>query len=107
MNIKKLAALIRSKILNHPVDQLGTVRAQISSLKLREKALEQRVENACNGKGVLEGVLFRATVQLVERDAVAWRNVAEHFDPSHQLVAAHTTHLEYRRINLGAKLKGA
>lgn len=106
-SLSRLVALVKSKILNHPVDRLATIRAQISALRLQEKALEQRIENACDGKGVFEGVLFRAAVVCAERDTTAWRKVAEHFNPSHQLIAAHTNHVEYRVVRLGAKLKGS
>jgi len=108
MKFTQLAALIRSKVMNHPVDQLGAIRAQIEILKRKEKRIEDRLKfDPKYGEGQYEGILFRAFVVHTERAATDWKAIAEGFGPSHQLVSAYTKHLDYLSVRLGAKLKGA
>lgn len=104
-SLSRLVALVKSKILNHPVDRLATIQAQIAALRDRAKLIEDKLR--LEGEGVYEGVLFRASVSRVERNTTAWKEVAEHFAPSRQLIAAHTNNSSFLSVRLGAKLKGA
>lgn len=95
------------KVTLHPVDQLGAIRAQIANLRTQEKKIEEKLKE--KGAGAYEGELFRATVSIAPRETVSWKEVAMHFEPSVQLVTAHTTKSEVVSIRLTAKLtdKGA
>ena len=72
------------------VDQLGFIRAQIADLQATEKQLKAAIEAA--GMPKIEGRLYKAAVILsAGRVSVNWQSVAEHFNPSRQLITAHTS----------------
>ena len=56
----------------------------------------------------IEGTLHRATVSLVAgRDRIDWETIARRFDPSHQLIAAHTSHGDpYHVVRVSARKGG-
>jgi len=70
------------------IDRLGYIRAQIADLQEQAKALEAELKNT--GPGSYEGNLFRATVSDVERKLTDWKAIAAKFEPSRQLIQAHT-----------------
>ena len=82
-------------------DNLGTIRAQIGPLLV--KAVEIEAELKRRGKGAYEGLLFRVTVSVYSQAAVAWKTIAERLNPSHQLIAAHSSTVEKCRIAVVAK----
>jgi hypothetical protein len=72
------------------VDQLGYIRAQIADLQAIEKTLKAAIEAA--GTPRIEGRLYKAAVILSPgRISTDWKAVAEHFNPSRQLITAHTS----------------
>lgn len=72
------------------VDQLGYIRAQIADLQAIEKTLKAAIEAA--GTPRIEGRLYKAAVILsAGRISTDWKAVAEHFNPSRQLITAHTS----------------
>lgn len=71
------------------VDELGRVRAQKDLLKAREEELRDIIKNA--DVPVALGERFEAKRVESDRNTVNWKKVAEHFNPSRQLVTAHTS----------------
>lgn len=76
------------------VDRLAFIKAQIAALQTEEAALKQTlIKTAARlGKDTLLGTTHRATIAHTEgRITVDWKTIAERFNPSRQLVTAHTT----------------
>lgn len=72
------------------VDQLGQLKAQIASLRAQEEALKALLVDS--GLPFADGHLFRAAITRMEaRPSIDWRAIAEHLNPSRQLVTAHTS----------------
>lgn len=72
------------------VDQLGQLKAQIAALRLQEASLKALLGES--GLAVAEGLQFRAAISHIDaKPTIDWRAIAEHFNPSRQLVTAHTT----------------
>jgi len=72
------------------VDRLGDVKARIADLTAEAKELEAQIVAA--GVPVVEGRYFRAAVSHCEgRVSVDWKSIAAKFEPSRQLVTAHTS----------------
>lgn len=79
-----------SHVLGGVVDRLAIVKAEIARLQAEEKALKDELANS--GETVVEGMYHRAAISQCEgRLSIDWRAVAEHFNPSRQLVTAHTS----------------
>ena len=76
--------------LSAVVDELALIKAQAAELADKEKELKAILISA--GVSPIEGDLHRATVSLVSgRTSIDWKSIAEHFNPSRQLVTAHTS----------------
>ena len=76
------------------VDRLAFIKAQIAELQAEETALKQTlIKTAARlGKDTLLGATHRATIAHTEgRITVDWKTIAERFNPSRQLITAHTT----------------
>ena len=72
------------------VDQLLTVKAQLAELEQKEKELKDCLVAA--GLPSIEGVLARASVSYCAgRERIDWQTIAMRFEPSRQLITAHTT----------------
>ena len=72
------------------VDQLGDILAQIK--RLTEQADMIKAELKANGSGQYVGDIFSATVyESKGRVSIDWQTIAEKFNPSCQLIQAHTT----------------
>ena len=72
------------------VDQLGKLKAEIAALQDEEKQLKALL--AASGYQALDGQTFRASISWSDgRVGIDWRAIAEHFNPSRQLVTAHTS----------------
>jgi hypothetical protein len=72
------------------VDQLGEILAQIK--RLEDQANMIKAELKANGTGQYAGDTFSATVyESKGRTTIDWQTIAEKFNPSRQLVAAHTS----------------
>lgn len=83
------ADLDASTMLRAAVDRLAIIKRDISELQDEEAALKRIL--AESGADVIEGSLHRATVSISARTLVDWQAVAQHFEPSRQLLTAHTT----------------
>ena len=72
------------------VDQLLSVKASIAELEQRERELKDCL--IASGQTSIDGILARASVSYCEgREKTDWQTIAQRFNPSRQLIAAHTT----------------
>ena len=72
------------------VDQLLAVKAQLAELEQKEKELKDCLVTA--GLPSIEGVLARASISYCAgREKVDLQTIAMRFEPSRQLITAHTT----------------
>jgi hypothetical protein len=78
------------QILQSVVDELATIKAHVADLAKREAELKEILVSS--GQTHVDGTLHRVTVCNVSgRVCTDWKTIAEKFDPSRQLVQAHTT----------------
>lgn len=79
-----------STILAAAVDRLAVIKATMAALASEEKELKGLL--ADSGCSVIEGSLHRAAVSICAgRDCIDWAAIAARFEPSRQLIKAHTT----------------
>jgi len=72
------------------VDQYGALDSQIKALQVNLEMLKSAIK--AQGAGKHEGKMYRATVfESTGRTVTDWKAVAEHFNPSYQLITAHTS----------------
>jgi hypothetical protein len=72
------------------VDQLLSVKASIAELEQRERELKDCL--IASGQTSIDGMLARASVSYCEgREKTDWQTIAQRFNPSRQLITAHTT----------------
>lgn len=77
-------------LLAAAVDRLAVIKAQTAALAAEEKELKTLL--AESGETVIEGTLHRAAVsQCAGRDSIDWAAIAARFNPSRQLITAHTS----------------
>ena len=89
--------------LDAAVDELGKNRAQQSILEAREEELRDFIkENTTPENARALGARFEAVRVDSDRNTVAWKKVAMHFNPSRQLITANTTkqHVVQIRTNV-------
>lgn len=76
--------------LSNTVEHLAALKAQIAMLK--EKETDLKFTLISSGLSAIDSVNYRATVSEVSgKDTTDWRAVAMKFNPSRQLLSAHTT----------------
>lgn len=92
-----------SKLLGAAVDRLAVIKATMAALTAEEKELKAVLSES--GQAVIEGTLHRAAVSLCAgRDCIDWAGIAARFEPSRQLIKAHTTTgAPYAVVRLSAK----
>lgn len=74
----------------HLIDELGSINKQIKALTERSDAIKSDLK--ATGLGKASGYIYSALVYTSEgRMVTDWRSIAEHFEPSRQLITAHTT----------------
>ena len=72
------------------VDRLAVVKAQIAELEKLEKEYKQILIDS--GESAIVGTDHRATVSYCDgREKTDWQTIAMRFNPSRQLITAHTT----------------
>ena len=78
--------------LESAADELGRIRAQQSILEDREEELKEFFKaNTSPENARALGARFEAVRVDSDRNNVAWKKVAMHFNPSRQLITANTT----------------
>jgi hypothetical protein len=86
----QLKTIITDADLIAMVDELGGLKARISELQNREKQIKEML-SGCGYQSV-DGQQYRASIAWTDgRISIDWRAVAEHYNPSRQLVTAHTS----------------
>lgn len=85
------------------VDALAKIKQRIADLKVEEDDLKDAL--IALGEPVLEGTAHRCAVSLCEgRTTIDWQTIARKFEPSRQLIAAHTSQGEaYYNVRLYAR----
>ena len=72
------------------VDQYGSIDSQIKALTESLNLLKKAIK--AQGAGVYTGDIYKLNVfPTAGRESTDWRAVAEHFNPSYQLITKHTT----------------
>lgn len=72
------------------VDELLSIKASIAELEAREREIKDCL--IATGESTIEGILARASVSYCQgREKIDWQTIAERFNPSRQLITAHTT----------------
>ena len=87
------------------VDQLGFIAAQVAELTKRADSIKANLK--ASGIDSVEGEFYRASISRSERFTTDWHAIAEKFEPSRQLVTAHTTSTEVVTVRVGARLAKA
>ena len=71
-------------------DEIGSIRSEIARLEALNDQLTDQLK--ATGAGKYAGVIYKATVSEVKgREKINWQAIAMHFEPSRQLITAHTT----------------
>mgnify|MGYP003573845888 CR=1 FL=1 len=85
-------------------DGLGEARARLAKLKTEIESMEELLK--ARRVGWAEGDKYRVTVSYdVEKKTTKWKAIAEQFEPSRQLIRAHTKYTTYDRVNVTALKK--
>lgn len=88
------------------VDRIAQLKAQISDLTQEEAALKAALVDS--GLEAINGTEHRAAISWTVKKSTDWRAIAERFEPSRQLIAAHTATGEpYATVRLFARKQGA
>jgi tRNA(Phe) wybutosine-synthesizing methylase Tyw3 len=93
-------------ILAAAVDRLAMIKAEIARLTAEEKALKESL--TASGLEAIDGTAHRVAIShCAGRVVIDWETIAAKFNPSRQLVAAHTsTGAPYTVVRVSAR-KGA
>ena len=88
------------------VDRLAMVKAQIAELERLEKEYKQILIDS--GETAIVGTDHRATVSYCDgREKTDWQTIAMRFNPSRQLITAHTTVGEpFHTVRVSARKRG-
>lgn len=78
------------------IDQAGSIDSEIKALEKQLSTLKTAIK--AHGTGKHAGFVFSANVIDSERTTIDWQTIAERFNPSRQLVNAHTTHAVIQSI---------
>lgn len=77
-------------ILSALVDRLAAIKAQAADLASEEKTI--KAELIASGQAVIDGTQHRVSIShCAGRELIDWETIAARFNPSRQLIAAHTT----------------
>jgi hypothetical protein len=85
-----MSQIILSSDIFSLIDQAGSIDSEIKSLEKQLATLKTAIK--AHGTGKHAGFVFSANVIDSERTTTDWQTIAARFNPSHQLVSAHTTH---------------
>lgn len=90
-----------NKKLRDAVDDLGTLKAQISELTKREAHLKKLLIDS--GETEIDGEFFRVTVSTFEQDRLDMDAVRAKLSP--QFIAAHSTTTTTTRVAVKAQVR--
>ena len=88
------------------VDHLLSVKAQIAELQQTESLLKDTL--IASGHSSIEGMLARASISYCQgREKTDWQSIAMRFEPSRQLITAHTsTGAPFHTVRVSARKGG-
>jgi hypothetical protein len=97
------AAVTAAHALAAKVDRLGAINAAITTLQDDAELIRAELEAA--GLTTIEGQIFRASfAQVAGKTLTDWATIAKRFNPSPQLIRAHTkTGKESTRMTIKAR----
>lgn len=78
------------------IDESGAIDQEIKRLEKQLATLKTAIKAHGNGKHA--GFVFAATVYESEKTNTDWATIAARFNPSRQLINAHTTHAVVQSI---------
>ena len=85
-----MSTIILSPSLAALTDEIGSIRAEIKRLEELNKQLTDQLKDA--GAGKHTGAIYKSTVYAVEpKTTIDWKAIAMHFEPSRQLITAHSS----------------
>jgi len=85
-----MSTIILSPSLAALTDEIGAIRSEIKRLEALDKELTEQLK--APGEAKYQGAIYKSTVSPVKESSVTdWKAVAMHFEPSHQLITAHST----------------
>jgi hypothetical protein len=71
-------------------DEIGSIRAEIARLEALNDQLTDQLK--LSGAGKYQGAIYKSTVSEVKgREKINWQAIAMHFEPSRQLITAHSS----------------
>ncbi len=90
-------------ILSATVDRLAFIKAQIAELQVQEAECKRILIES--GVSSADSNQHRATVvECAGKETINWAKIAQHFNPSRQLIRAHTTQGEsYFQVRVFAR----
>jgi len=93
-------------ILAGLVDRLAEIKALTADLTAEADTIKEFLISS--NMPAIDGTLHRATVSLLAgRERIDWETIARRFDPSHQLITAHTSHGDpYHVVRVSARKGG-
>lgn len=75
--------------LSVAADRLGQIKATIAGMREEMQVLESMLVES--GESVVEGAMYRVAISHCDgRLTTDWQSIARRFEPSHQLITAHT-----------------
>ena len=88
------------------VDRLAMVKAQIAELEKLEKKYKQILIDS--GESAVVGTDHRASISYCDgREKIDWQSVAMKFNPSRQLITAHTSKGDaFHVVRVSARKRG-
>ena len=94
-------------ILSATVDRPAFIKAQIANLQLEEAECKRTLIDS--GVSSAESSVHRATVvECAGKETINWAKIAQHFNPSRQLIRAHSsTGEKYFQIRVYARKTSA
>jgi len=83
------------------IDAFGDLKADIADAELKLQAMKDALADL--EKGAYEGDRYRLNVIVAQVERTDWKAIAAKLEPSHQLIAAHTSVTEQRSYRVGAR----
>lgn len=85
-----MLTMTKSFILSATVDRLAVIKADIARLREEEDTLKDALIES--GLDSIDGTLHRVSIShCTGRELIDWKTIASKFEPSRQLIAAHTS----------------
>lgn len=97
--------MLDKKTIGQLVDWLGEIEAQARDLETQRAAVRQALATLAEDRETveLEGEKFSLRVTSYTNRRRDWKAIAEKFEPSYQLIAAHTRVTVDKRFTLNPK----